>query len=52
MAQVAFFIILVMGLFCVGGFLWSVIEEKPRATWLLAAGLTIIVGIAGLVIYR
>lgn len=52
MSQIAFFIVLITGLFCIGGFFWSVVEEKPRVVWLVAAGLTIVVGIAGLVLYR
>lgn len=39
------------GLFCIGGFLWSVVEEKPSAIWLVGAGISVVVGIAGLVVH-
>jgi uncharacterized protein (DUF983 family) len=52
MAQVMFFLVLIAGLFFVGGFLWSMVEQKPRALWLVGAAITIFVGVAGLVMYR
>ncbi len=52
MVQVIFFTVLIAGLFCIGGFLWSTVEQKPRALWLIGAAVTIIVGITGLALYR
>jgi len=43
---------LLAGLFCVGGFLWSAMEGKPRAIWLIGTGAAIIVGLAGLVLHK
>ena len=48
---VFFLISLIAGLFCVGGFLWSTMEGKPKSIWLIGAGATIVVGIAGLVLH-
>jgi LPXTG-motif cell wall-anchored protein len=43
---------IVAGLFCVGAFLWSVVEEQTKKSWLVAAGILLIVGIAGFFITR
>ncbi|MCL4309401.1 MAG: hypothetical protein M0Z32_04250 [Actinomycetota bacterium] len=48
---VFFLISLIAGLFCMGGFLWSTMEGKPKSIWLIGAGATIVVGIAGLVLH-
>lgn len=39
------------GLICIGGFLWSVVEERPRAIWLVGAAVAVLVGIAGLAVH-
>lgn len=40
---------LLLGLVCIGGFMWSAMEQKPKAIWLLGAGIALIVGLAGLI---
>ncbi|MDO8735734.1 MAG: hypothetical protein Q7K29_01445 [Thermoleophilia bacterium] len=50
MSLIIFISSLLAGLFCLGGFMWSAMEQKPKAIWLLGAGVAIIVGLAGLVI--
>jgi hypothetical protein len=47
---VIFLICLGTGLFFVGAFLWSAMEQKPRAIWLVGAAVSLIVGLAGFVI--
>ena len=49
---VVFLFFLIAGLFCFGGFLWSAMEGKPKAIWMIGAGVTIIVGVAGLVMHN
>jgi len=52
MIHVILFISLIAGLFCVGGFLWSAMEQKPMKIWLIGAGAAIIVGILGLLLHK
>ncbi len=52
MVQLIFFLCLVSGLFCVGGFLWSAMEQKPKAFWLLGGTAILIVGLAGLLLHK
>ena len=47
-----FLICLGAGLFCLGGFLWSAMDGKPKSTWLIGAAAAVLVGIAGLLIYQ
>jgi hypothetical protein len=49
MSLFIFVIGLLSGLLCIGGFMWSAMEEKPKAIWLLGAGIAILVGMAGLI---
>jgi len=44
-----FFVSLLTGVVCVGGFLWSASEQKPKAFWLIGVGVAILVGLMGLV---
>ena len=46
-----FVVSLIAGLVCLGGFLWSAMEQKPKAIWLIGLGIAIIVGFAGLVVH-
>ena len=50
MVLLIFSICLIAGLFCVGGFLWSAMEQKPKSIWLIGAAVAILVGLAGLVL--
>lgn len=45
-----FLICLGAGLFFIGGFLWSAMEQKPRAIWLIGAAASLMVGLAGFVV--
>lgn len=47
-----FLIALLAGLFSIGGFLWSAMQEKPQKLWLLGAAAAILVGIAGLITHK
>lgn len=49
MSLIIFLVGLLAGLLCIGGFMWSAMEQKPKAIWLLGAGVAILVGLAGLV---
>lgn len=49
MSLIIFVIGLLSGLLCIGGFMWSAMEQKPKAIWLLGAGIAILVGMAGLI---
>lgn len=49
---IIFVIGLISGLFCIGGFLWGAMEGKPRKVWLIGAGATILVALAGLLIHK
>ena len=51
MVQLVFFLCLIAGLICMGGFLWSSMEQKPRTFWLLGGTATIVVGLAGLLLH-
>lgn len=46
-----FIVTLLGGLFCIGGFMWSAMESKPQKIWLVGAAITILVGIAGVVMH-
>ena len=46
-----FIVSLIAGLICLGGFLWSAMEQKPKAIWLIGLGVAIMVGFAGLVVH-
>ncbi|MHB9053548.1 MAG: hypothetical protein ACYC5F_06125 [Thermoleophilia bacterium] len=46
---IIFIVSLIAGLTCLGGFLWSAMEQKPKGIWLLGLGIAIIVGLAGLI---
>lgn len=48
MSLIIFITCLLAGLLCIGGFMWSAMEQKPKAVWLLGAGIAILVGLAGL----
>lgn len=50
MSLIIFIVCLLAGLLCLGGFLWSAMEQKPKAIWLIGAGVAILVGIAGLIL--
>ena len=52
MTLIIFVVGLLAGLFCIGGFLWSAMDGKPRKVWLIGAGATIVVALAGLVIHK
>ncbi|MFA5802136.1 MAG: hypothetical protein WC911_06620 [Thermoleophilia bacterium] len=47
-----FLVCLSAGLFFVGGFLWSAMEQKPRAIWLVGAAVSLLVGLAGFVVNK
>jgi len=49
MSLIIFISGLLLGLTCIGGFMWSAMEQKPKFIWLIGAGIAIIVGLAGLV---
>ncbi len=51
LSLIIFVVCLLAGLFCFGGFLWSAMEKKPKTIWLTGLGVTILVGIAGLVLH-
>jgi len=46
---ILFVLVLLLGLFCIGGFLWSAMQEKPKKVWLIGAAAAVIVAIAGLI---
>ncbi len=50
MSLIIFIICLLAGLVCLGGFLWSAMEQKPKVIWLIGGGVTILVGLAGLIL--
>lgn len=49
MSLVIFIVSLLTGLLCIGGFMWSAMEQRPKFIWLLGAGIAILVGLAGMV---
>jgi hypothetical protein len=43
---------IVASLICVGVFLWSVVEERIKKSWLVVAGISLVIGVAGFLITK
>jgi len=52
MFLVIFIACLMGGLFCIDGYLLSVMDERPNAIWLIGMGAVVMVGLAGLLVYK
>ncbi|MHB1391353.1 MAG: hypothetical protein ACYCXF_09040 [Thermoleophilia bacterium] len=50
--SVIFIIALLGALFCFGGFMLSAMESRPQKLWLAGAAISLLVGVAGLVLHR
>ncbi|MHB9112766.1 MAG: hypothetical protein ACYC4D_09115 [Thermoleophilia bacterium] len=51
MSLIIFVVGLLTGLLCLGGFMWSAMEQKPKTIWLLGEGIAILMGMAGLILH-